>query len=396
MIAGNGLETDELFTRLRRAAKSSDRVSGLTHCHYKYPARFSPKFVAAAIDSLTLPGDTVLDPYMGGGTTIVEALGANRRAIGCDINSLAVFVTQVKTAQLSNRDYAAVLHWALDLIPGLSYRTFATGMDEIVCDIRTKNLDLPQARAIKKFLALALLSLDEMPSLASENFARCVLLNSAQWALNGRKHAVGLREFRERVATTAIQMLEAAKEFKQILSQSALSNRKPILIHDSTENIASAPCWQDGQRADIVITSPPYPGVHVLYHRWQVDGRKETPAPYWIANKLDGQGVAYYNFGDRQREDQDDYFDESLKTLKGIRAVMKDGAPIIQVLAFSEPRHHLPRYLENMALAGFNEVTPNGKRYKRIWRNVPGRSWHAHSKGRTNSAREIVLLHEAA
>ena len=39
-----------------------------------------------------------------------------------------------------------------------------------------------------------------------------------------------------------------------------------------------------------VLTSPPYPGVHVLYHRWQVDGRKEAPGPFWIAGKLDGAG----------------------------------------------------------------------------------------------------------
>jgi hypothetical protein len=38
----------------------------------------------------------------------------------------------------------------------------------------------------------------------------------------------------------------------------------------------------------LVLTSPPYPGVHVLYHRWQVDGRKETPLPFMIAGKLDG------------------------------------------------------------------------------------------------------------
>ena len=40
----------------------------------------------------------------------------------------------------------------------------------------------------------------------------------------------------------------------------------------------------------LVVTSPPYPGVHVLYHRWQVDGRKEAPLPFMIANKLDGAG----------------------------------------------------------------------------------------------------------
>ena len=45
--------------------------------------------------------------------------------------------------------------------------------------------------------------------------------------------------------------------------------------------------------------SPPYPGVHILYHRWQVKGGKETPAPFWIANSLDGAGTAYYTMNAR-------------------------------------------------------------------------------------------------
>jgi hypothetical protein len=46
------------------------------------------------------------------------------------------------------------------------------------------------------------------------------------------------------------------------------------------------------RKAKLIVTSPPYPGVHVLYHRWHVDGRRETPAPYWIAGCNDGQRCA--------------------------------------------------------------------------------------------------------
>src|SRR5215467_6633374 len=49
-------------------------VRGLTHNFYRYPARFSPAFVRAAIETFTKPGDLVLDNHVGGGTTLVEAL----------------------------------------------------------------------------------------------------------------------------------------------------------------------------------------------------------------------------------------------------------------------------------------------------------------------------------
>lgn len=63
---------------LYEAAQDKGRVQGLTHNFYRYPARFSPQFARTAIELFSKPGDVVLDPYVGGGTTIVEASVLNR------------------------------------------------------------------------------------------------------------------------------------------------------------------------------------------------------------------------------------------------------------------------------------------------------------------------------
>jgi hypothetical protein len=68
----------------------------------------------------------------------------------------------------------------------------------------------------------------------------------------------------------------------------------------------------------LVVTSPPYPGIHVLYHRWQVDGRKEAPFPFLIANKLDGAGSSYYTMGDRQYPELRTYFDNLQANMSSI------------------------------------------------------------------------------
>jgi hypothetical protein len=124
-----------------------------------------------------------------------------------------------------------------------------------------------------------------------------------------------------------------------------------------------------------------------------VNGRRETPAPYWIAGCADGRGASYYNFGDRRETAADKYFRASLDTLKAIRRILRDGGFMIQLIAFARPAEQLSRYLENMHSAGFAEVL--GNIGERTWRVVPNRKWHATLKGRTHSANEVVLVHRA-
>ena len=90
------------------AVLNREPVAGLTHDFYRYPARFSPQFVRAAIKAFTQPGDIVLDPFMGGGTTLVEARVMGRRAIGVDISQLATFIARVKTTPLFDRDFSTL------------------------------------------------------------------------------------------------------------------------------------------------------------------------------------------------------------------------------------------------------------------------------------------------
>ncbi|MHC4069421.1 MAG: DNA methyltransferase, partial [Planctomycetota bacterium] len=66
--------SNQAFERLTQSALDKNRIIGLTHNFYRYPARFSPTFASTAIKLFSKHGDIVLDPYMGGGTTIVEAV----------------------------------------------------------------------------------------------------------------------------------------------------------------------------------------------------------------------------------------------------------------------------------------------------------------------------------
>src|SRR5262245_725784 len=106
--------------KLLEAINFRGNVTGSTHDFYRYPARFSPPFARAAIDLFSKPGDTVLDPFIGGSTSLVESMASGRNAVGLDISQLAVFLARVKTTMLPNSDLEAVHNWAIDTAPLLS------------------------------------------------------------------------------------------------------------------------------------------------------------------------------------------------------------------------------------------------------------------------------------
>ena len=67
------------------------------HSLCPYFAMFPESFVERWVSQLTKPGDTVLDPFCGRGTTPFQSILMDRRAIANDINPLAYCVSLAKT-----------------------------------------------------------------------------------------------------------------------------------------------------------------------------------------------------------------------------------------------------------------------------------------------------------
>lgn len=73
---------NEFWTSVQRAASSLHEIS--------YRACFKPQLPRFFIERLTRPGDRVYDPFMGRGTTPIEAALLGRIPVGCDVNPLSV------------------------------------------------------------------------------------------------------------------------------------------------------------------------------------------------------------------------------------------------------------------------------------------------------------------
>jgi hypothetical protein len=389
--------SDRAQERLIAAARDTELVRGLTHGFYKYPARFSPTFARAAIETFTKPGQLVLDPHVGGGTTLVEARALGREGIGVDISPLAEFVTRVKSTVYSEAELETLSWWAFCVPYEIDIHRPSLEFTDYVELGYYKHVDHPSRWRLRKGIEQALASAIRLRTPRLEAFGRCAVLRTAQWALDGTRRRTGIEKFREMLARIATEMVEGAREFREAVK---VNGRYPVtILHRSAAGL-EVDTQLSGMRAPkLVVTSPPYPGVHVLYHRWQVDGRKEAPLPFLIANKLDGAGSSYYTMGDRKYPELKTYFDNIRSTMSSVAALANKRTIIVQMVAFSEPEWQLPRYLETMEEAGLAEMKlPALWREDdgRLWRSVPSRRWYSDQRGETPASQEVVLIHRKA
>ncbi|MCC6221794.1 MAG: site-specific DNA-methyltransferase [Deltaproteobacteria bacterium] len=93
--------TNEFWTAGQRQAHSIHEIS--------YRACFKAQLPEFFIARLTKPGDVVFDPFMGRGTTPVQAALMGRQAFGNDINPLSILLTYARLRPISLQAVAVAL-----------------------------------------------------------------------------------------------------------------------------------------------------------------------------------------------------------------------------------------------------------------------------------------------
>jgi DNA modification methylase len=371
---------------------SKKRVSGLTHNYYRYPARFSPEFVKEIILKFSKPNDYVLDTFMGGGTTIVEAIANGRNAIGFDISPLAYFITHVKTTPLSERDKYLIIEWANNINLSNS------------CDEELSNVDelrnVPDE--LKKTLVYISTKVNALELPRQKNFAKCILLGLGQWMLDCYDSVPSPKKIQNEMIKRTYEMIDGLDEFVTVakdigIPKNRITGKRNIFI-GSADNIKNGNFLiEKKKRIKLIVTSPPYPGVHVLYHRWQVNSRKETSAPFWLAGLKDGKGEAYYTMGGRSSKGLSEYFIKLNRLFSTLKQYIDDDAIVIQLVAFADLGKQLPEFLKSMNEAGYQEVFPlNNDTNTRISRNVPNRKWYTNLNdiSKQQASIETILFHK--
>jgi DNA modification methylase len=75
---------------------TSRSQSAFSSLHW-HPCRYPSQIPAVLIGALTEPGETVLDPFLGSGTSAIEAQRLDRACVGIELNPIAALMARAKT-----------------------------------------------------------------------------------------------------------------------------------------------------------------------------------------------------------------------------------------------------------------------------------------------------------
>jgi DNA modification methylase len=230
-----------------------------------FPAKFVPDIPRRIIQLLSLPEDVVLDPFVGSGTTHVEALQVGRRAISIDASAWAELVTRVKSTHLTATDQLALRDYARSLASKSSndLRSSIQGPDIPNVD-KWYDPAVFQALAGIRELALALHGRPRAAALVA--LAQVASRSSYQESETRYVAKAGARDpdlVRMEVVRETLRALDLLSSIP-----AAWRERSAVVLGDSmTEVQRLAP-----GSAGLVVTSPPYPNSfdYHLYQRFKL------------------------------------------------------------------------------------------------------------------------------
>jgi hypothetical protein len=146
---------NEFWTARQRQASRLHEIS--------YRACFKPQLPRFFIERLTAPGEVVYDPFMGRGTTLVEAALLGRTPTGCDVNPLSTTLTRPRLnppaqseveRRLEEIDFGNYREFPEDLLTFYHPQTLRE-----ICALKSYLVERPQPRdAVDDWIALVALN----------------------------------------------------------------------------------------------------------------------------------------------------------------------------------------------------------------------------------------------
>lgn len=239
---------NEFWTAKQRDAHSIHEVS--------YRACFKAQLPDFFIQRLTRPGDVVYDPFMGRGTTVVQATLTGRNAIGNDINPLSALLCRPRTAP-------PMLSAVIERLGEIDWQDDEPGHDELLVFYHPDTLR--QILALRRWLKargtsgtldavddwIRMVAINRLTGHSPGFFSVYSLPPNQAVSLESQKR---INEKRNQVPPPRSVRDIIVKKSRSLLKDGADRNGKATFLTNSADCTPHIP----DHSVDLVVTSPPF------------------------------------------------------------------------------------------------------------------------------------------
>lgn len=241
----------------------SRNVTSHTHGFHKYPAKFIPDIPRWAIEKYLVDEKekTILDPFCGSGTTLVEGILAGHNVIGIDVDPLSLWISKVKTTEVDVSLMNSISAWLV--------RGIIAG---------TKSEFKPECNTIEHwFTPSAIAKLSVIRGLINEipvKFGKDKKTKDIQDMLmicfssiirrvsnadnQSQKTYVSHTNIKQPEEVNSVFLYQLEKFSRRISNFSKSVNIKLNKTYIHSSSTASLTKYLNGSKIDLVVTSPPY------------------------------------------------------------------------------------------------------------------------------------------
>jgi hypothetical protein len=278
------------------------RESGyrLTHLFHPYPGRFHPRLPRLLLEETARKGQTLLDPFMGGGTALVEGMLEGLNVVGNDLNPVALLVARERTRHRTPQQAGRVLAEA---------ERIAAVVESLKREKRPPRVLRPHLAQLAPEYAPHLFAemlqlirlIDNLPAGAERESLRAVFSSLAVKYSNRRSDTSdepkAVRYPKGAVSRFFVSKTRELLEAQIDLERASPHPRPRVRLLQEDARLLPSLGWGE---VDCIITSPPYPGTydyhehHALRMDWldlpgerfltgELGPRREGSAESWSA-----------------------------------------------------------------------------------------------------------------
>jgi len=212
--------TDYFYIVRKNRTRSVNQY--LTHWIYPYKGKFHPQMIRALLNIIGLNiGDTVLDPFIGSGTTAVEAQLLGINCVGIDISPLCVLQSRVKTESIEV--LPEIIEWKDEILKNVGVNLF--NLDDKALDKTIENI--PNEKAKNFYLMAKLVAVSD----------------------NARRKKDFTKAFRKNLDL----MILSVKDYVDVVKELNLKLGKVDIKIGDSRNLPL-----ENNSIDGIVTSPPY------------------------------------------------------------------------------------------------------------------------------------------